>query len=189
MIGDRGEERAYIRAAGQIDVIDRVRLRSLNDLLDRHRDHCRLFCELTALEQHERIAGEIRSFAAEVNGAYLDQRTYGRNFKLSADDVTALWSIAEWAEYDLELVRWRSRDAENDAAWQLFERAPESLTTTAKARLDTAPKRPARPKSPPPPGCPAMPTRDEPAMWDELLGDFLRTRRGNRFQGDTDDHE
>lgn len=181
--GPADEHAAFVKAGKVLARSERVRRERLDALIDRAEAACIPWGELSAIEQATRVAEEIRSFAGEVNDAYMEQRLYRRNFKISADDVAALWSLAEWAAYDVELAKWRGRDAENEAALQLFERAPEAVTTAAKARLDTAPKRPAKPKAQVPTGCPPMPTREEPAMWDELLGDFLRTRMGRRFDG------
>lgn len=178
------EHRAHVEAEQELARAEERKLEGLYAVMDRAQAACVPWSDLPALEQATRVAEEIRSFAAEVNGAYLEQRTYRRNFKISADDVAALWSIAEWAAYDVELARWRGVDADNESAWQLFEKAPDMLTPAARQRLDAAPKRPAKQKAQPPTGCPAMPTREQPASWDELLGDFLRTRRGRFANGD-----
>ncbi len=127
-------------------------------------------------EKQAHVATQIRNFVAEVNGAYLEQRMYGTNYRLMAEEVQALNSIVEWHEYYLDLAKWR-RDPDNDAALQVSEYAPGEETPEVLRRLDTAPPRPAKAKAHPPRGCPRLPTIDEPRQWDELVAECFNNRR------------
>lgn len=175
------EHREYIRAGEILERGDRIRLRALNRTIEHARDTFRKWGELDGTERAGLVAEQLRGFATEINHAYLEQRANRVNHRLSADDVGALWSLADWAAYELEIAKWR-RDAENDAAWQMFERFPGDVTDDERKRLDTAPKRPSKPKADAPVGCPRLPTVDAPVTWWELVNDFLATRRGRRFE-------
>jgi hypothetical protein len=143
------------------------------------RDAKRYAVKWSSLSEDEKqghVATQIRNFIAEVNGAYLEQRFYGVNYRLTAEEVQALNSIEQWHDYHLELAKWR-RDPDNDAALQVSEYAPGEETPEVLRRLDTAPPRPAKPKAQPPRGCPRLPTIDEPRQWDDLVAEFFSNRR------------
>lgn len=169
---------------------ERIQRRAVQRMIDTVRGGGRLrtWRDMTGLERAQWVAEQLRNFASEIDSAYREQRSGGANYRVSADDVCALWSIARWAEHDAALVEWR-RDAQNDAAWQMFERYPDRLGDSERKRLDTAPKRPGKAKSEAPTGCPTLPTVDAPVPWEDLVGDFLKTRRGQRFNEGASDGE
>lgn len=156
---------------------------TLREFLRVAKRHAVKWSSLTRDERLEHVCVQIRNFASEVNSAYLEQRTYGINHRLEADEIIALNSIAAWTEYNLALSQWRRVEA-HDAAWQTFEIAPETTTKAIEDILLTAPKRPATAKAFPPRGCPRLPTIDAPQQWDELVSEFFNNRSHGAKESD-----
>jgi hypothetical protein len=151
--------------------------RSMQELIAEIKRHVIPHAKLTADEKRSYVVDQLCNFAEEMNSAYYEQIGGLVNYRLSSDDIAALWSIAEWAAYDFAVDLWR-RDEENDAAWQFHERGDQS--DSVKARIAKAPAIPKSLRLKPPEDCPVLPTAERPRRWDTLVEEFIKRRRSHR---------